>query len=268
MKKMLDKNYNKIASKLSGWIKDKVEKSGADGVVSSLDGQINSAVTSLLCQKACPANNLTIIISIDNASEKRIDAITHAEKHHLNYKDLNLKNTYLSLISSLNKDDELKFEQIAQSKLDKNSTEKEKNFTDRKTSALKNIIARLRMTSLYYYANLNNYLVVGNNDQSEIKLGYFTKYGDGAFDIDPLATLVKLEVKGMARSMEIDSKIIAKTPTNAIWPQTISEQDFLSYRDTDYYFANGEAKAEVKNKIQKIQIKNKHKSSPPLTPNF
>jgi NAD+ synthase len=66
------------------------------------------------------------------------------------------------------------------------------------------------MSLIYYYAAILNGIVLGTGDKSEISLGYFTKYGDGAADILPIADLYKTEVRALARYLSIPDEIISK----------------------------------------------------------
>ncbi|GAI53780.1 unnamed protein product, partial [marine sediment metagenome] len=92
-----------------------------------------------------------------------------------------------------------------------------KFLPDNNQVALGNIKARLRMVLIYYYANFNNYLVCGTGNKTEISLGYFTKYGDGACDILPLGDLYKFEVREIARVLGIPEQIIKKVPSAGLW---------------------------------------------------
>lgn len=97
-----------------------------------------------------------------------------------------------------------------------------------------NLLARLRMCILYYYANLNNTLVLGTGDRSELLIGYFTKYGDGAADLLPIAALYKLQVRELAKHLGISSKIIDKKSSPRLWKDHTAEEELgLSYEDID-----------------------------------
>ncbi|PTX17485.1 NAD+ synthase [Halanaerobium congolense] len=260
---MLDRNYKKIESDLIDWIRKKVKDAGCQGAVIGLSGGIDSSVTSLLCQKAFPENTLGLIMPCLSNPEDKIDAVKHAEKFGIKYKEINLSDPYQKLIQTINDyDSELDLEEVINNK----------NLAAAQGSlklALANMKPRLRMTLLYYYANLNNYLVVGTDNRSELKLGYFTKYGDGGIDIAPLGNLVKLEVRGLARKMGIDPKIITKQPSAGLWDgQSDQDEIGLSYREIDYYIVDGEADAETAAKIEKIAAANRHKLELPAVPNF
>ena len=97
-----------------------------------------------------------------------------------------------------------------------------------------NMKARLRAMMLYYFANVNRGLVVGTGDKSEIALGYFTKYGDGACDIQPLADLYKTSVRYLARHLGIPKRISSKPSSPDLWPGQSAEEELgLGYDKLD-----------------------------------
>jgi NAD+ synthase len=97
-----------------------------------------------------------------------------------------------------------------------------------------NLRPRLRMLVLYYFANKLNYLVCGTGNKSEISIGYFTKYGDGATDILPIGGLLKREVRKLARELHIPERIIAKPPTAGLWPGQTDEGEMdITYNELD-----------------------------------
>ncbi len=81
-----------------------------------------------------------------------------------------------------------------------------------------NIIARIRMTILYYFANKMDCLVAGSGDKSEILLGYFTKYGDGGVDFMPIAHLYKTQVRALAKHIGVPEEIFLKPSSPQLYP--------------------------------------------------
>jgi len=260
---MLDRNYKKIEKDLIDWIRKKVNDAGCQGAIIGLSGGIDSSVTSLLCQKAFPENTLGIIMPCLSNPEDKVDAVKHAERFGINYKEIDLDSLYQKFLQTIDSSDpDINLEEVIN---DQNLAAAENNIK----LALANMKPRLRMTLLYYYANLNNYLVVGTDNRSELKLGYFTKYGDGGIDIAPLGNLVKLEVRGLARKMKIDQKIITKKPSAGLWNgQNDKDEIGLSYREIDYYIVDGKANAETAAKIEKMAASNQHKLELPAIPSF
>ncbi|MCS7131014.1 MAG: NAD(+) synthase, partial [Archaeoglobaceae archaeon] len=97
-----------------------------------------------------------------------------------------------------------------------------------------NLKPRIRMLINYYYANSLNRLVVGTGNKSEISIGYFTKFGDGGVDIQPIGDLYKTEVFEFARFLGVPEKIIRKKPTAGLWVGQTDEGEIgLSYAELD-----------------------------------
>lgn len=232
-----NKNFKKISANLVNWLKDRVAAAGADGAVVGLSGGIDSAVTARLAQKAFADNVMGIIMPCNSSSEDREDALLFANKFGLDYIITDLSGVYAHLLDELQKSG-IKGNKMAEI----------------------NIKPRLRMTSLYYYAASLNYLVIGTDNRSELKIGYFTKYGDGGVDLAPLGSLVKHEVKALARELNIPEKIINKKPSAGLWTnQTDEEEMGFSYQELDQYILSGEAEAETKAKIERLAQINQHK---------
>jgi len=132
-----------------------------------------------------------------------------------------------------------------------------------------NLKVRLRMLTLYYFANQLNYIVVGSGNRSELAVGYFTKYGDGGVDILPLGNLVKAQVKELASFLGIPQEIIDKPPSAGLWEGQTDEGELgFSYDELDRYLATGEASDKVKNKIDSMMTAGEHKRLPPSLPAF
>ena len=90
--------------------------------------------------------------------------------------------------------------------------------TPTKKTPLANILARIRMIVLYYYANLSGYLVVGTGDRSEVLIGYFTKYGDGGADFLPISHLYKTQVRLLAKHLGVPERIAYKPSSPQLYP--------------------------------------------------
>ena len=96
--------------------------------------------------------------------------------------------------------------------------------------AIGNLKARIRMSIIYYYANAKNYLVSGTGNRSEILIGYFTKHGDGACDMEPIGDLYKTEVYKLSEFLNIPKEIIKKPPRAGLWANQTDEDEIgMSY---------------------------------------
>lgn len=238
-----------LEKKLSDWIENKVTMAKAKGVVLGLSGGIDSAVVAVLCKKVFPKHTLTLVMPCHSINKDLEDALELAKKFNIFYKIIDLSEIYDLFVSVL---------------LD--GKEKKASFK----LAEENIKPRLRMITLYYFANKLNYLVVGTGNKTELMVGYFTKYGDGGADILPLGNLLKNQVRELAEYLRIPKKIISKPPSAGLWKgQTDEEEIGVSYEQLDKYL-NGE---ELNNKMIEEVIQNKiitseHKRSTPSIPDF
>ncbi len=142
-----------------------------------------------------------------------------------------------------------------------------------------NVKSRLRAMILYYYANTSKGLVVGTGDKSEIMLGYFTKYGDGACDIQPIADLYKSAVRDLARHLGLPRRIFSKPSSPELWPGQVAEDELgLEYSKLDSilwrlerWMSPEEISDELRiprRTVEKVRIrwlKSEHKRRPPLS---
>lgn len=97
-----------------------------------------------------------------------------------------------------------------------------------------NVMARVRMILLYDYAKKYTALVVGTENKTEHLLGYFTRFGDEASDIEPLRNLYKTEVYALASELNLPKVILSKAPTAGLWDGQTDEGEFgFTYKDAD-----------------------------------
>ncbi|RAK11924.1 NAD+ synthase [Halanaerobium saccharolyticum] len=235
-----ENDYTKIKDNLVSWLQTEVQNAGLKGAVVGLSGGIDSSVTARLSQLAFGEDVLAVIMPCHSSTQDREDALMAANKFGLQVVENDLSEIYDHFLANL----------------------KESGIEGGKLAAA-NIKPRLRMTALYYYAQAKNYLVVGTDNRSELKIGYFTKHGDGGIDLAPLGSLVKHEVKELAKVLEIPAEIIEKKPSAGLWAGQTDESEMgFSYQELDKYILTGEAEPEVKEKIQKLASKNSHKVAP------
>ena len=87
---------------------------------------------------------------------------------------------------------------------------------------------------MYYYANSKNLSVLGSSDKSEYLIGYFTKFGDGAADVLPIASLYKTQIRELARTLDVPDNIIVKKSSPNLWPNHTAESEIgVSYEEID-----------------------------------
>jgi NAD+ synthase len=228
-----------LPNAISKWIKDQVDKAGAQGVVVGLSGGIDSAVVAALAKRSLPDNVLGLILPCHSQKEDAEDARLIASHLQLEIITIDLSPTYDSLIAIL-------------PPADKNTTS--------------NLKPRLRMISLYYYASLRNYLVAGAGNKSEITVGYFTKYGDGGADILPIGDLLKFQVIEMAKQLALPDVIITKPPSAGLLPgQTDEDELKITYEQLDQtileIISNGDKKTSptIRSRVEELMKKSKHK---------
>ncbi len=152
------------------FIKRQVEESQTDGAVLGLSGGIDSSVTAYLCVEALGSRRVMGLIMPDlraTPEEDVKDARLVASELCMETKEIDVAPIHKAYMKSLEPN------RLAEG----------------------NLRARIRMSLLYYHANLLNRLAVGTGDRSEMLLGYFTKYGDGGVDVLPIADLYKTEVR-------------------------------------------------------------------------
>ena len=236
---------NRLTEKMTSWIKNEVKNAKANGVIYGLSGGIDSAVVAVLCKKIFPKNSLALILPCHSIGEDIKDAQELIKKFNINYQVVELSKIYDSFSSLL-------------------SGKLKKNVHD-DNLARANIKPRLRMISLYYFANSLNYLVVGTSNKSEIMIGYSTKYGDSGADIFPLGNLLKSQVVELAKYLDVTKRMITKPPSAGLWKgQTDEEEMGITYAQLDEYLTSGELNDKKIKKIIETKIElSKHKRNTP-----
>lgn len=233
-------NIERVCDNLVNWLRDKVQEAGCKGLVVGLSGGIDSAVVAALAKRAFPENSLGVIMPCHSNSKDEEHARLVAETIGLKTVKVDLSKTFDSLIDEL-KDDGANL------------------------LAVSNIKPRLRMTTLYYFAQKNKYLVAGTGNKSELTIGYFTKYGDSGVDLLPISDFVKFEVKELAKYLGIPEIIINKPPSAGLWENQTDENEMgFSYKELDTFILTGEAEPKVKEKIIRMNKLSEHKRRMPL----
>lgn len=240
-------DYQKFTEKLVDWIRSQVHNAGLKGTVVGLSGGIDSALTAVLCKKAFPENTLGIIMPCYSNPQDQEHARLLADYFNIPFKEVNLEKPFDSFLEVVQGEEEL--------------------VEDSLTRA--NIKPRLRMITLYYYAGLTHSLVVGTDNRSELKVGYFTKYGDGGVDITPLANLVKKEVRALASYLGIPEEIITKAPSAGLWSNQTDEGEMgITYDQLDQYILTGEGDERVIEIVERLNKRSQHKLQMPSKPDF
>ena len=192
-----------IIQRISDWLADQVKAAGAGGLVVGLSGGIDSACTLALSKRAMGANVLGVLMPCHSAPIDAEYAMLAAEAFDVETITVDLSPAYDLLLSMLPPAEKL---------------------------VAANIKPRLRMTTLYYLAASRNYLVAGTGNKSELMIGYFTKYGDGGVDLEPLGELLKAQVWELGRALDVPQPIIDRPPTAGLWAGQTDEGEIdISY---------------------------------------
>ncbi|TFG07228.1 MAG: NAD+ synthase [Promethearchaeota archaeon] len=204
---MRDLDLKKLISEIQTWIKNYIFEAGAKGVVVGLSGGIDSAVTTSLCVNALGKENiLGLGLPIESLPQDLSDAELVAKNLDISLLVLDLTSVYKELLKLLPSE------------------------TKSNEMAISNIKPRLRMTTLYSIGQSKGYLVGGTGNRSEIAIGYFTKYGDGGVDFEPIGALYKGEVRKIAKLLNVPERIIKKPPSAGLWEgQTDEDEIGMSY---------------------------------------
>lgn len=209
---MRELNYEKLVLDIQNWIYNYVKSANAENVIVGLSGGIDSAVTAALCTKALGNKNVFGLgLPCGSIFQDLEDAKLVAKSLEIDFTVLDLNPVYDKFLNTIG------------------SNYKKNNLANA------NIKPRLRMTALYFYGQTKGKsLIAGTSNRAELAIGYFTKYGDGAADFEPLASLYKQEVRKLAKILRIPERIITKPPSAGLWVgQTDEDEIGLTYGELD-----------------------------------
>ncbi len=194
-------DYEYVFERITNFIRWYVGRVGAVGAVVGLSGGIDSSLTAKLLVEALGPNRVLGLILPEKGStpkEDVDDALELAELLGIEHRLIDITPIVESFLSVLPKADKV---------------------------VVGNIKVRTRMVILYYFANARNMLVAGTSDKSELLIGYFTKYGDGASDFTPISDLYKTQVRMLARWLGLPEKIVSKKSSPRLWPGHMAEEE-------------------------------------------
>lgn len=209
---MMNQNFQTeaVTRHIVDWLKNYAVMSGIKGFTIGISGGIDSAVTSTLCaQTGLP------LLCVEMPIHQAASQVDRAQEHLAFLKETypNVTSTLADLTSTF----DLFTQQVP-------TTEDEQLVA----LTLANTRARLRMTTLYYYAGIHRYLVVGTGNKIEdFGVGFFTKYGDGGVDISPIADLLKSQVRLIGEFLNVPDSIIQAKPTDGLFGDDRTDEDQL-----------------------------------------
>ena len=220
-------NFESVSQEIIDFIKKETEDRKSKGVVLGISGGIDSTVLAYLATRAIGSSNVKGLILPDESvtpADDIEDALTIC---------LNLKMDYEKM--SINKPKDSFIEIIKDSK-------------NNNILLAGNLVARIRMCLLYYYSGHMGRLVLGSSNKTELMLGYFTKFGDGAADLLPLGDLYKTQLFGLAKYLEIPDSIVQKKSSARLWADQFTEDELgLPFEQLDKILQCFEAYANVSN---------------------
>jgi NAD+ synthase len=210
----------KVINHIVEWLKAYANKAHIKGFVVGVSGGIDSAVSSVLCAKTGLK-----VLCLEMPIHQGINQVTRAQEHidqlKTSYANVNSANVNLTPVYE-------SFKSVLPGNSDS------KNTID---LALANSRARLRMTTLYFFAGINNYLVCGTGNKVEdFGIGFFTKYGDGGVDLSPIADLMKSEVFKLGHVLNVPESILSARPTDGLFADSRSDEDQIgaSYDELEW----------------------------------
>jgi NAD+ synthase len=237
-----------LGDHIGGWLRDYAAQAGAKGYVVGLSGGIDSATTAALCQRAMGEGVLGALMPCHSAPEDAQMARLVAGASNLQTVTVDLGPAFDVLLAALP--------------------------PGASEMAKANVKPRLRMATLYALAQTHGYLVAGTGNRSELLVGYFTKYGDGGVDVEPLGDLYKWQVRQLARELGVPQPVIDRPPSAGLWlGQTDEGEMGITYDELDATLAaiesgkTGDVDPALLGKVQRMMFDSAHKlAMPPICP--
>jgi NAD+ synthase len=239
-----DDNVAQYAPKIAAWIAQQVNKANRKGVVLGMSGGIDCSVVACLCHMGKVDAHL-VMMPYGNDMIK-----TQSFQHAL---ELIQKFNFAHHIFDI--------KPAADALTITNEEFLVETGVVNQALSLANIRPRVRMTYLYQLAQLGSRFVIGTGNMAERTVGYFTKWGDGAADLNPLAMLTKQEVYILARYLGVPDSIINKKPSAGLWEgQTDEDELGMTYNQIDSFILESSSGDEdIDNLIRKRIVLSAHK---------
>jgi NAD+ synthase len=246
-------------NRIIDFIRNEIRKAGVDGAVVGISGGIDSALAATLTVKALGKDKVLGIHMPESSltlSEDRKDAKTLADWLGIEFQTIDISGIISAFMAAVPKSES----------------------ADR--LSIGNLKARIRMSLLYFHANRMNRMVIGTGNKTEILLGYFTKYGDGGVDLEPIGGLYKTDVWELSRRLGVPESIITKKPSAGLWEGQTDEAELgISYLQVDEVLKRLEQYEDPETILNTLEIsveqlnsvinrieKSEHKRSAPQVP--
>lgn len=234
-------------NKIIEFLENYKKTAGCRGVVLGISGGKDSTVVAMLAKKVWGDNVVGVLMP--NGMQKDIEDSKEIVRilGIRNY-IVDIFGAYLSLKTSIE-------QEIRQNVSDK---------------ALTNVPPRIRMTALYAIAQTFGYRVIGTGNASEAYIGWTTKWGDSAYDFNPIANLTCTEVmelgKVLAKEFGLPEKYVVKTPSDGLSGKSDEDNFGFTYETLDFYIRGGGVDADVAEKIDRMHKITEHKRNMPVVP--
>lgn len=232
------RNYKEEFEQRVAFIQGLLQDAGATGIVYGNSGGKDSALVGILCKAAC-ADTLGILMpcnSTRNFGSDMDDGLAVSRQFKIDSRVLDLTEQCALAVNNL------------------------EAITTPNAAALSNLAPRLRMIALYAVAASENRMVAGTGNRSERYMGYFTKWGDGACDFNPISDLGVEEIFEFLRYLNAPASIIEKAPSAGLFEGQTDEADMgVTYRAIDAYIETGIATPEDLAIIQRYHAHSEHK---------
>ena len=236
------RDYAKEFENRVAFIRDLLKSSGAKGVIYGNSGGKDSALVGILCKAACD-NTVGIMMpcaSKRNFGEDMSDGLAVAEQFNIETRTVDLtaeKELVMQMVSAV---------------------------TTLNQMVTSNIAPRLRMLTLYTIGAAEGRLVAGTGNRSEAYMGYFTKWGDGAYDFNPIADLTVTEIYEFLTWLHAPENIIRKAPSAGLFEGQTDEAEMgLSYADIDAVVLGRAVDEAARAKIERMHRVTEHKRRMP-----
>ena len=227
---------------ITRFIANKLREAGASGVVLGLSGGLDSAVTAALACEALGAERVHgVMMPYEPGTEQ--ESVRHAELVAAQFGFPCTLRPITGQVDGVLGMGGLALQTAPSQIQNPGDPARERSqcrswdwspARSRTTTITGNVRSRVRMVILYHLANLGNLLVLGTSNKSELMVGYFTKYGDGASDAMPMGDLYKTQVYALARDLEIPDVILKKPPSAGFAPGQTDEAELgITYGELD-----------------------------------
>lgn len=231
-------------------IKDWFNKNNMKTAVINISGGADSTYVAYLLVKALGKENVIGLLQPNGEQKDISDAIEVVKNLQIKYYIFNISEAYDTFVTSF------KGFTAKLTVEDYNNLKGEYDFEN----ATINLAPRLRMANAYMVANAVNGAVIGTGNASERYVGYFTKWGDGACDFNPIKDILKTDLIQMGLELGIPKELICKVPADGLTDKTDEEKYGFSYKALDDYIRTGVCEDyKIKEKIDKMHKNSRHK---------